>query len=485
MHNTILINTLKSLSKRELTKFQEYVHSPFFNKHEKQVLLVDYVAKYYPDFSSSKLDKKTVFKYLFPKLSYRESKMNNCISDLLKLLESYLAYTEWQKNELIVQRNLMVHLFEKRLDKHFQRILKSIRRSIKQQNLFDTDHYLLLYNIEKDEDLYNIFNNEYQKEIHLQRSVDNLDRYYFVNKLKMACEMVNRQNIVKIQFDLHFLEELLTYIENQFERFQKTPEVLIYYAILQTLTQSKEESHYPKLIALLDEHAEKFYPQDAIEMYAYAQNYCIKKINNGQDDYLSELFKLYKQLLEKQLLIKNDTLEERHYKNIVTVSLRLNEFDWTKHFIYQYKEYLLESIRENAFQYNLASMYYEQKNYDDALQLLNTVEFTNVMYYLDSKSMLLKIYYDLDESGPLFSLIDAVNIYLKRSKTVAKYQNTIYHNLFRFTKRAYKIKEQMPYSAKEKNQKDFKKLQELIHKNPEIANKKWLFDKVNELEKSI
>lgn len=209
-------------------------------------------------------------------------------------------------------------------------------------------------------------------------------------------------------------------------------------------------------------------------MYAYAQNYCIKRINSGNQDYLQELFGLYKTTLDRKIVFDGKYISPWTYKNIVGVALRVEEYNWVEKFIHEYKEYVSPELRENAFAFNLASFYFNKGKFDKALELLRNVEFTDIVYSLDSKAMLLRIYYELKEMEPLWSLLDSFQVYLRRNKLVSDSQKAIYMNLIQFVKEATRIR---------KGDKDaVNKLKDKIEKIKQVAYSQWLKKKVEELK---
>ena len=91
--------------------------------------------------------------------------------------------------------------------------------------------------------------------------------------------MMNRANIISANYHLRMLDAVLNYIRNNLEEFKNTPAITIYYRILMTLTVSEDTTHYRQLIKLLDKNFHLFSHEEARQMYDFAQNYCIKKIN--------------------------------------------------------------------------------------------------------------------------------------------------------------------------------------------------------------
>jgi hypothetical protein len=239
------------------------------------------------------------------------------------------------------------------------------------------------------------------------------------------------------------------------------------------LLDSDEESHYHELRSLLREHFHAFSVVELGQMYAFALNYCIKKLNSGRTEYLRELFEVYQELLEGRLLHNGDHLMPRHFKNIVTTAIRLEEFAWTETFIRENTLELPPDSRENAQNYNQAALAYARSDYSLALRLLNQVEFTDVFYQLDSKALLLKCYYELDEFEPLLSLIDSFKIFLRRNKVLSDYQRRVYLNMVKFVKKLVGIRLG--------GRKTLTDLQVEIEATREVADLRWLLGKVGQL----
>ncbi|MCH8331577.1 MAG: hypothetical protein IH946_09410, partial [Bacteroidetes bacterium] len=281
----------------------------------------------------------------------------------------------------------------------------------------------------------------------------------------------NVRNVVAAEHEVFLMAEIMQIMKGH--PFDDVPAIAIYYCILMTLTEPEKQSHFHELTTLLKEHASKFRDDEAREMYVYAQNYCLRKINTGETDYLSELFALYKNSLKDEFILEERKLSPWSYKNIVATALRLNEFDWVKNFITVYRTKLDPKFRDNAFNYNLARFYFYQQNYNKVLDLLQKVEFNDVFYSLDSRSMMLKTYYELEAIDSLYSLIDSFRLYLWRNKLISEGHRHNYLNLIRFVRRLTKV---FPG--------DDKKLLQIetdIEQTKQIADKNWLLEKLKSL----
>jgi hypothetical protein len=115
------------------------------------------------------------------------------------------------------------------------------------------------------------------------------------------------------------------------------------------------------------------------------------------------------------------------------------------------------------------------------MQLLNKVHFTDPNYYLDAKSILLKIYYDHHEYDAILSLRDTVKIYLLRDKLLSKNQRSLYKSLFNNTIKLYKLRLEKGVISTEKWQLAFESLKKDVLESSLVANKQWLLKEMERL----
>lgn len=482
MEKSKLITALKGLKSTEYRLFCEFVHSPFFNKHEKLRLFCDILMDAAPQFKASDIERETVYRQVFPGEPYKYQKLSDLMTYLHRLLEQFMAQLQYEQDDKTQDSYLLEAFRERKLGKHFRRQLKKSSKQVGATHSASEEQFLHAYIIETESDQYFTQQESRTKDKSIERKTQNLDLFYFTAKLRNCCEMINRQNIINEQYDIMYLEETQAYIKKHFASLSTFPPIAIYYEILMTLTHSEVEDHYHHLTQLLQQHSSHFAQEELRTLYDYAQNYCIKKINSGKSNYLNEIFKLYQQLLSNGVIFENEQLSQWDYKNIVTVGTRLEEYGWTEEFVNEYKARLDDEVRENAYAYNLASLYYSQERYDQAMQLLQSVEFTDVYYSLGARSLMLKVYYESDEIEPLYSLFDSFKIYLRRNKVVSEYQYKVHMNLIRMVKRMTDIKLRANTSRKETIQRDVMQLKKRIENASAITNINWLVGQLDQLE---
>ena len=71
MHNSKAIEVLKSFSAKQLRRLEEFVASPYFNTNGEIIAFLQYLKQFAPRFVNKKLERKTVWKNIFPKQKNR------------------------------------------------------------------------------------------------------------------------------------------------------------------------------------------------------------------------------------------------------------------------------------------------------------------------------------------------------------------------------------------------------------------------------
>lgn len=482
MHQSKLIQTLKILNTPELRRFGEYVHSPYFNKHDNTTRLCEVLLEEAPKFDSPRLDRETLYKELFPDGPHKMQRLNDVFTYLYRLLEAFLQQSIYDSRTSDQSLYLAQAYSSRKLDKQFESAYQQALKNASITGQLYEETLLHQYFTEDLSDRHFITRDSRSLDKSIERKTHWLDAFYLTAKLRNACEMLNRQNIVKQEYDIQYLDTVLGLVANDTALQEQFPAIAIYYCIASTLQDSSNEEHYHRLVALLAEHSHTFPETEVRTMYDYAQNYCIKKINTGKSEYLHELFLLFKTLLNNGVILIDGHLSQWDYKNIVTVATRLGEHTWAEDFLHKYKEYLPEADRENAYSYNLANFYYSVRKYGKALELLRDVQFTDVYYGLGARSLLLKVYYEAGEYDPLYSLVDSFSVYLKRNELVSPYQYTAHMNLVRFAKRITDLKLRSFGSNKEALMKDIGKLKRRMEVAGDITNANWLKEQLGLLE---
>ncbi|MEO8149549.1 MAG: hypothetical protein ABI723_18055 [Bacteroidia bacterium] len=465
MYNSKLHTLISSFNKFETNAFEKYLVSPYFNVDAKLQRFFPVLLK----FSSTDIPytKNDVYKKCFAKQRYDDKEMRYLISSLSKHLENFIALRKFSNDSLLFNSTLAKELSKRDCEKAYQFVFTELKNddAIKDASFF-------YYQFLAEENHLTYLSQKQTRKFHfsLDAVLHNLETFYLSKKLQLACDVTNLKNVIQGETELHLIDELKSLAASK--SFVDVPAVKIYLNILNTLTEPQNEKHFETLRIILLKYGEQFKPADLKDMYQYLKNYCVKKLNEGDASYTKKLFEIHKNILANKRIMNHDWLSEWEYKNIVTISLRLNEKKWCRDFINKYISYLKPGARTNALTYNLAYWYYYDNDYKQTLKQLQKVEFTDVFYQLDARVLQLKIYFETDDYETLFYHVSAFRIFLKRNKSISEYQRTIYRNLVKFTAKlaragVSKIK--------------LKKVSTELASINQVADKKWLEQKLEEL----
>lgn len=467
---------LKEMSSKDKEKFRQFVCSPYFNQHQPTIRLLEILLGSMEKTKDEKPEKETLYGKVFPQATYEEQKMHDLLANLKKLYHKFLAYEFIDKHQYLERLSTIEEAYEtKKYDLMLNRgkILEKLANS--QKNRDDSFH---LYH-------YRLFNlmGYYEARFvdrtrtdQLTKMLGHLDKYYFAEKLKNCCRLQANMMTMNTSYRFSLVDEIIKYIQQNWSDFENENSILVYYTIYLSLIDEKNEKHYQKLKELLLKKSDQLNKSELRELYVFATNYCISRIHQGESAYQLELFDLYKQGLAADLLTDEGVLSEWDYKNISTLGSSLKEFEWTEAFIKDYREKLPLNHRDNAYNYNLANLYYNKKLYNETKSVLINVQFTDAKYHLNVNTLLLKTYYALDDTEALMGLIETFRIYVLRSRKTPVEEKNSYTNFLRFARKLVKLKQDACIYTDQKLNEKVNQLRQDIEKTDKVMNKNWLLE---------
>ena len=257
-----------------------------------------------------------------------------------------------------------------------------------------------------------------------------------VSKLKIKNEELNRYKSLESDLKKEELdkdEPLKSDIKN-LKSFEGSITVLAYFHAYQSLSKDDDMAsqyvHFQQLKAILENNWQQFPADEMHGLYLMAINFCIKKMNRGEQAYGREVLEIYKIGLQNRLLFENNQLSPYTYKNTMMAALKVGEMAWASQFLDDYKVFLPSNDREMIHKYNKALYFFRNNDYNSAMTLLQTAHLRDVLFNLDARRLLARIYFELKENAALDSLIDNSKIYLHRQKSIG-YHREMYINFFK------------------------------------------------------
>ncbi len=480
MSRNPLISLLKSFKRKEMTRFVQFVDSPYFNKHKEVRQLVNLLNSSYPEFAEQDCNSNLLWNGIGQKKPLDKKKLSMLFTYTQRLALQFLSSEELNSDSLSQVEYQLQALRDRKQYKLYQKLKRSHVSTLEESKEMDAKYFLHKSRFFHEENAILNQRGIYDKGELVDKKLGMLDRFYLTEKLKDACELFQRAKGKKQQFISPLTDFALQEIKTNISNYSDAPSLVAYFHIYQMLIENTNEYFFIAKKSI-NQYKTQLSFDDKNNTYNSLLNFCILRINKGEQQFRREAFELFKILLEEKLLIVADVLPEWHYKNIATIGLLVNEVNWTQKFVEEYKSFLSEEHRENAYNYNLASVYYQTKNYKEMFPLLLRVEYTDWRYAVAAKVLLLKTYYDIEEGEALSSLYDSFRQYIKRNKNISELQSRRYNNLIKFTHRIFNLKVQKGYFSKEKFTREFEKLHTQIKETAQCFNRNWILEKMKEL----
>ncbi|MCB0661354.1 MAG: hypothetical protein KDC24_01335 [Saprospiraceae bacterium] len=467
MQESRLWQVFEKLSLKDLRELEKVVLSPYFNQR-------DYVANLFELLREEAKNTHTppskahAFAKLFPDKQYDDHLMRNAMSLLLQTIERYISVRDFQEDSFRPDLELGKAYRRMNLEKHYWQSLKKAERSVDDNPYRNADHFNNTYQLEAEKYQW-LSAQRRMTSLNLQEISDNLDLSYITQKLRQTCFSISHQAVYPQQYDFGLLDKTLELLETG--AYLDTPAVAVYYYCYRALTEENSEESFRKFKSLLILHGELFPLLEQRDLYLLATNYCIKKMNAGQEEYAKEGLDIYKEALERGALYVDGRLSRFTFFNIVTKCLVCEEYDWADFFIQKYQEYLSPKYRESTASYSMARLEYQRGNPENALQLLQKADYEDLLQNLQAKAIMAKIFYEADDWEVLYSHLDAMQQFIRRKKVIG-YHQELFVNFIQVLRRWMDV---AAYDEKARTE-----IADLLDDLSPVAEKKWLTRMINE-----
>ena len=502
MKSFLFYKLVVSLSSDEFKAFEHYLKGVENARPQCYLLYLEFkkayeLAKY--DWNRTDLSKERVAQTLLG-----DNKPNNIRSlskistELVIYLKQYFAYLKFKQKE---NDFLLEYYLERNIDTEFKKIYSDTETQIEAQkginNLFD--------NIELTEILLNYEINQSIKKstVDLNKHFKIFDDFVLAKKLQIYCLMLNRYLITKSSIDLQIEQEMDSTLLT-FE--QEEPKNLLLSLYTNCILMLKGNTcQYEILKQKILENSDKLLEGDKKILLTSLLNFC-NKTNSPKDGninyYRNEYFQNYYYMYQNQLFSTGSYTPVMHIKNIcsmATAGMFNLSPEEIKNLIEDSKEKVVPQFQNSTYHFNKAVWEFYQNNFKKAIKELggnidksntkNTNEpidekkkkeqYANPFFYFDSKSILLRCYYEVEAEDDFDKLVASFREALRRDKFLSEVNKKEYQNFIKAIVKLQGIRNKKGtyrYDA----QKDLDKLQQFMDATPMKA-KGWFKPKMNAL----
>lgn len=428
MEKSRLLEVFRQLDRSDIRLFGKFVRSPYFNQQETLVRLWDYLH-IHGSAGKDKLEKQTVFRSLFPGKPYNDQAMRLMMSDLHQLIGQYIGCRQLFSDPLKLSTLQAAGWQERQNSVQFERSLLLAEKIAESATEESADLHWDTYRIGLEKYMFTARlapagNFDFSTLVH------HIDAAYLAARLRLACLAFTHKTVYGLESQFYFLDELLGYVKQS--DLLRSALVGVYYHCYLSLRNSEQSEHFQAFKTILIGQGKSFSAVELRDLYLFAINYCIRKVNENQLEFFFQVMDLYKEGLQTGSLLENGQLSRFTYHNIVAAALQTGEYSWAEQFIQDYKGLLAKEYRESSYSFNLARLAYRRKQYDIALPLLQKANYRDLLLNLAAKTLLLKIYYELSEHDLLHAHLTAMKTFIRRKRVIG-YHHDNYLKIVRFT----------------------------------------------------
>ena len=474
MRSTKLFHFLSLLAPEEQKSFGVYIRSPWFNKKEELVQFWELLRKKMLNHASRELTEEEIFSSIFPGREFNQNIIRKLRSGLLTLVVKYLSQLQFEQ-EKPEQDLLLLRQLNRRLEnKYFLPVYKDAIKGLETHTHKGVAHFRAHFQLETERHIFQNRQVDRTSGGNLESVLENLENDYRLNRLKWAVEVLNHQKILGGPIpDLGNMEEINRISQEKNE--QDLPLIRCYFEAYKMMSDSGNPVHFDLLRSNLTEFNAQLPSNELINFYGWALNYCVRKINAGELNYQRALLELYQEMMEQDLLLVEGKISPLHFKNMVMIGSKLEEFTWVESLISAHIGNFQGGNNANISEFYTGILNFFKRNFTAAARSLNKVleDYDDVFYGLDARSYLLRIFYEEKDADGMEALCNSFRIFLHRKNELSEIHKDNYNTFIRLFRRLFHTPPM-----------DFEKLNKLKHEieaSGRPNGSDWLIEKIEGL----
>ena len=122
-----------------MTRFYEFVQSPYFNKHEEVKTLVAHFSNLYPRFLEKTCERNKLYKNVFPNRKHDQKHLALLFTYTWRLLNQFLTQEQFKKNEIQQNIFLLQSLRKNGSHRNYEKLLTEIENELVESKIQNSD----------------------------------------------------------------------------------------------------------------------------------------------------------------------------------------------------------------------------------------------------------------------------------------------------------------------------------------------------------
>jgi len=437
-----LVKMLVCLNDKQCQDFREYLQCKLFNTNPTLVKLYSYLEE------KAILPQSTLLLEadLLAELSISASTGNKLFSQLLSLLNRFMAFWETRENttsELAAtfkgwhRAGLSSDLLERKYQKMKRKLPRSPRASYDILSVLELETSYAGFKVNQPR------NGDWEFfEQHLQL----LDSFYQVTRLKYLCAARSAGQVFQHEGGLH--NDLNTIVPDD-----DLPLIGQGYATALNLLYSDppKVEDVNRFFSFLESHSSGFDNGERGDLYGYLLNSCFRATASLQAGSEVLTHDIYSAMLGHGLLTELGYIIPGHFKNIVSIKSRLGLIAEARAFIHTYAPQLQAAVRPALVPFTNGIVAFSAGEYRSAIQEFRSLWQSgseDLMWTLEARKLHWKSYFEiydelsLEEYEEMLRLYHSFRVYVARNSRISGFHKKGYENFIRLFNRLIKTSEE-------------------------------------------
>jgi hypothetical protein len=469
-----LIEILRGVKKEEWQRLTLFL--PFALKDDTAsvaaadvIALLNCLKPYAPAFEDNALNDPQFLEKHFQHKSFTKAKLSKILSALTKVLEKFFVYQYVVQDEWGFKSHL-AEAYDNRLLINRLHLLTDTLNTL--PSTFDPQDLLKWYKVKtlicKIETLKNVR----KSDVNLFSLTNALDTFYLISRLDHLLVMASQALFVNYTEKAVLIQTAEALAElSQIVGLSDNSILQLYFLGLNLVLKNEGYDQYAQA---LDATQTVLHFEQRQRLRSIQRNTLSTRYNKGEVELAIPYFTMLREHLEKGYTLYEGKILMSTFLNLVTMGLRVKEFDWVEMFIAEYSQKLVgtdESAEITALQ--KANLSFHRGNLTQALAHLPNHKFKDYAYDMALRRLDIKIHFEL-EDPVLDAKLNAFKNYLfeshRRSMPTDKFEpNNKFVNM---VKRMMDIKI-YPQKAE--------KLKQQILEDRSHADRDWLLEKLERI----
>lgn len=481
--NFKLINLLNSFSQNEIKEFKKFISSPVYSGGRNYIPVLEHLLKNKTK-GFENIYARDIYEKLYPGKKFSRQTLKNRFSELYKLGEEFLVYLSFKYNKSAKEKVVLNMLISRKLYNPFEQKYKKLLNAL-YSDKFDINVLMDISNI-------NELNLEYL--LSSRKNIKNIhDHFYDKSQINFCLFLLNiidaglefsHQEYDNVFYDSNYIFDYLKKLEidDMIRDFSISDNYIfritaMYYYLLKAFINPDKEDYYFLSHKIFTNVS--IYMKDSfkIPFFNHLTYFCMRKQNIGIKKFQIELFELYNEKLSQGLYsdLQNPIYLFNNFRDYVYIGLALKKYKWVEEFIHKHAKELPDVFKEDETKLSYAKLYLAHAQYEKSLKNLENIKTVNYLLYLDSSTLKLCSYFELEKFEEAFLEIDKLKHYLRNHKEIPQVHKQPIINFLRVYQKLLNNnlqpgKDELGYLDKEIKQ--FKSL----------SKKDWVYEKISELK---